>query len=258
MCEICTHSFKHFYEASFSDEEDKWTKGIRPGFEKFVSQENEMFYQQKLKSLKGKSIAHFTFVDGGDEMLGLREQLLSLMVKIDRKIYHDDSRKDAGQKRVIAKLKTKIPTSRNLSQCIESVDTRFRWGPFKKIGYILKSFMCNIVLGYTFYGLDVGTDVKYSLDMFSINATDICHENFQKISSKTSSDTVLGSKSCLEDSVYFQQGLIAIDNLNPNSSESSAHLRAHSKADAIILQETKAKPGFFIIYINKIDLQLFL
>ena len=113
-------------------------------------------------------------------MLVLREQLLDLMVKIDRKIYHKDSEKEDSQDRVIANIKRDIPSSRNLSSCIESVETRYSWGTFQKIGNIAKSFMSNIVLGYTLYGLDVGTDLDYSLDMFRTNTTEICQNNYQK------------------------------------------------------------------------------
>ena len=111
---------KHFYEATMDKQTFEWTRNVRPGFKKFVSRDEELFYLQKLKSLDKKSIIQYV-VDGGDEMMVLREQLLDTMVKIDRKIYHEDSEKDDSKDRVIANIKRDIPTSRNLSNCIESL-----------------------------------------------------------------------------------------------------------------------------------------
>ena len=97
---------------------------------------------------------------------------------------------------MIANIKRDIPSSRNLSNCIESLETRYSWGIFKKIGEITKSFLSNIVLGYTLYGLDIGTDLDYSLETFGTEC-DI-----------TKQDVGNGTMVCLEDSVYFQQGII--------------------------------------------------
>ena len=107
----------------------------------------ELFYLQKLEGLQGRSITQYV-VDGGDEMLVLREQLLDLMVKIYRKLYHEDSEKEESQKRVISNIKRDIPSSRNLSSCLESLETRYRWGLSKKLANIAKSFVTNITSFY--------------------------------------------------------------------------------------------------------------
>ena len=203
---------KYFYEAVMDKTTFIWTRRVRPGFENFVSKDEKLFYLQKLDNLGGRSITQYV-VDGGDDLLVLREQLLDLMVKIDRKIYYEDSEKDGSQKRVINNIKRDIPSSRNLSNCLESVETRYKWGHLKKIAYIAKSFVRNIVLGYTMYGLDVGTDLDYSLKMLGTNSTELCHQNIQQINNRilpTGSFSIGETRDCLEDSVYLQQGLIGL------------------------------------------------
>ena len=180
---------KNFYEAKLDKKSFKWTRNIRPGFEKFVSKnDEELFYLRKLKSLGERSIIQYV-VDGGDEMVVLREQLLGSMMKIDRKLYYEE--KVASQDRVTANIKRDIPTSRNLSNCIESLEARYSWGLFQRIGHILTSFLSNIALGYALYGLDIGTDLVYSLEVY-----------------ETKCNVGNGTLDCLEDSVYFQQGII--------------------------------------------------
>ena len=185
---------KHFYTAH-RDKLFQWTRNVRPGFEKFVSKDEGLFYLQRLDSLDGKSIVQYV-VDGGDEMVVLREQLLDAIVKIDRKIYYEDSEKESSQDRVIANIKRDIPSSRNLSNCLESLETRYSWGFFQIIGNIANSFALNIALGYTLYGLDIGTDLDYSLDIYGTSCN------------ITEQDVVKGTMDCLGDSVYLQQGII--------------------------------------------------
>ena len=176
---------KHFYEATMDKKTFQWTRNIRPGFEKFVSKnDEELFYLQKLNSLHGRSIIQFV-VDGGDETVVHREQLLDLMVKIDRKIHHEDEEKEDSKDRVIANIKRDIPSSGNLSNCIESLETRYNWGTFTMIGHIAKSFMFNIVLGCTLYGLDIGKDIDYSLEFYG---------------KKCKQDVGTGALDCLRDS----------------------------------------------------------
>ena len=201
---------KYFYEVSFSNNPPVWTRRVRPGFEKFVSKDEELFYLQRLENLDGRSITQYV-VSGGDDMMVLREQLLDLMVKIDQKIYHEKIEKDASQDRVIANIKRDIPSSRNLSSCLGSVQTRYRWGTFTKIGNIIKSFLSNIALGYTLYVLDIGTDLDFSLEMHRTKSTDLCVKNYQKIINQTftyGATDKEGSMDCLDDSVYLQQGII--------------------------------------------------
>ena len=186
---------KHFYEATMDKQTFEWTRNVRPGFEKFVSRDEELFYLQKLKSLDKKSIIQYV-VDGGDEMMVLREQLLDTMVKIDRKIYHEDSEKDDSKDRVIANIKRDIPSSRNLSNCIESLETRYSWGLFTRIGDITKSFLANILLGWVTYGLDIWSDLDYSVEVYGTKCN------------TTNQDAGNGTMDCLEDSVYLQQGII--------------------------------------------------
>ena len=186
---------KHFYEATMDKETFDWTRNVRPGFEKLVSKYEDPFYRQNLKRLGNRSIIQYV-VEGGDEMMVLREQLLDTMVKIDRKIYHEDSEKEASKDRVIANIKRDIPTSRNLSTCIESLETRYSLGLFTRIGDITKSLFSNILLGYGLYGLDIWTDLVYSVEVYGTKCN------------ITTQDAGNGTMDCLEDSVYLQQGII--------------------------------------------------
>ena len=185
---------KHFYEATMDKKTRLWTRNVRPGFEKFVSKnDEELFYLRKLKSLGGRSIIQYV-VDGGDNMMVLREQLLDSIVKIDRKMYHKDEEKEASQYRVIANVKRNIPSSRNLFICIESLETRYSWGIFTRIGHIAKSFASNIVLGYSLYLWDIGKDILYSYEIYGTKC------NMTKLDG--------GNRTCLEDSVYLDQAII--------------------------------------------------
>ena len=171
---------KYFYE-TFQISSLELTRSVRPGFEKFVSRDEILFYLQKLPILDNRSIIQY-IVEGGNDMIVLREQLLDLMVKIDRKIYLEDF--DSSENRLIDSVKRDIPSSRNLSKCLESIEKRYRWVPFKKLVHITKSFVSNIVFGFTLYLLDLGTDASYSHEMYQTNATGVCHENFEKTQNK--------------------------------------------------------------------------
>ena len=235
---------KYFYETFHLSS----LESTRGGFEKFASRDETLFYLQKLPILDGRSIIQY-IIEGGDDLIALREQLLDLMVIIDRKIYDEDL--DSSETRLIDNIKKDIPSSRNLCNCLLSVESRYRWQPFKQIVDITRSFVFNIAIGCTLYILDIGTDLAYSLEMYETNATEVCHlnfgktvnktfdnivrnlatdmisyldmqganttvffhENFPKLFNKTLANISPGkpcSMDCLGDSIYLQQGVIGV------------------------------------------------
>ena len=91
----------------------------------------------------------------------LREQLIKLIIKIDRKVHGN-----YDKMRVIESVKTEVPSSLELTNCIISIESRYSWSSPKMMVEIMKSFCLNILLGYGLFIMDVGTDIYFTYQMF--------------------------------------------------------------------------------------------
>ena len=91
-----------------------------------------------------------------------REQLLHLLIKINEK----RENREASEYRTIELLKSSLPSSAVLTECIESIQEKYSWGPLKALSMVMLSFIRNILLGIGMYFLDIGTDCQFSLHMF--------------------------------------------------------------------------------------------
>ena len=69
---------KYFYEAVMDKTTFIWSRQVRPGFEKFVSKDEELFYLQKLEGLEGRSITQYV-VDGGDDKFCIVNSIIYYM-----------------------------------------------------------------------------------------------------------------------------------------------------------------------------------
>ena len=64
-------------------------------------------------------------------------------------------------------VKKAVPSSEGLRDCLQSIEDRFPWSPIKYWFVTIMSFIIQVIIGPGFYGLDVYTDVRFTLDMFN-------------------------------------------------------------------------------------------
>ena len=69
--------------------------------------------------LDNKSIIQFV-IEGGDKLVALREILIDVIIKIDRKVFYRSSERERSELRVIEGIKGDVPSSRELSDCLTS------------------------------------------------------------------------------------------------------------------------------------------
>ena len=107
--------------------------------------------------------------------------MLSLLVQVEKNNGED------CMDRVIDNLKKELESSAELSECITTVKNKYPIPTGKFITLIVLSFVQNIILGFTFYGTDFGTDVDFGNTMqgyyhLSINDTGLenieCKQKF--------------------------------------------------------------------------------
>ena len=219
---------RNFYQTKFERDETKnrraWSRGIRNGFEKMISKEQErMFYLQPLEVLGNKSIIEFV-IEGGANLVALREILIDVIITIDRKVFYRSCEREESELRVIEGIKGVVPSSRELSDCLTSIEARYSWGVGRMTGHLATSFTSNILLGYLIYWLDVGTDIYFSYQMFeqysaynTTNLDSVCRENFNLNKDGARGETLnfcptdddTDCLKCLDPTVYFQQGVIS-------------------------------------------------
>ena len=126
----------------------------------FLGESSDCFFLRTHSSI---SLLQF-IINKGTAMLKEREELLTLMVKIDRHRYPNDLKN--SEFRVRELLKVGLPPSKGLEECIESLSTRYPWGKDQMWFVRLLSVFKNIIIGWGVYFLDVGTDLNFSMDMF--------------------------------------------------------------------------------------------
>ena len=206
---------RNFYQTKFVMDYTKnrrvWLRDIRKGFGKIICKER-------------MSIIQFV-IEGGANLVALREILLDVIINIDRKVFYQSRERDTSEVRVIEGIKGEVPSSRELSDCLTSLEARYSWCAGRVTGYLATSFTSNILLGYLFYWLDVGTDIYFSYQMFeqysafnTTNVESVCKENYQLNNYKGAKEEPLdfcvpgndtNCLQCLDPTVYLQQGLIS-------------------------------------------------
>merc|ERR1711894_461600 len=81
---------------------------------------------------------------------------------VDKNKYPDG--KDATY-RIKRQVKKAVPSSVGLRDCLKSVSEKFPWSSSKMKFMTSLSCFIQVILGTTFYGLDVYTDIKFSGEM---------------------------------------------------------------------------------------------
>ena len=132
------------------------------------------------------------------KMVKEQEEVIEILRTIDQYIFPD--KREDSEFRITEELKKAIPTSVGLKESITSLGTRYPWSPTKKkvmLAFCLSSMLSTLL----FYGGDVGTDLKFTVNMadnriakdsnvknitcrttFRVqfdNATNICNDSFK-------------------------------------------------------------------------------
>ena len=134
----------------------------KEAFQKFVGVGEEMFHLRK--HFHNISLLRY-ITDQGDSKLKEREELLTLLVLIDRFRYPKDL--ENSELRVIEQVRIGLPSSKGLRECIKSIQKHYKWGSPKLYFMRFFSIFKNIIFGWMMYLLDFGTDLKFSSDMLS-------------------------------------------------------------------------------------------
>ena len=109
---------------------------------------------------------------------------------VDKNKYPDG--KDATY-RIKRQVKKAVPSSPGLRDCLKSVSEKFPWSSSKLKFMLTVSFFVQVILGTTFYSLDVYTDVKFCLDMLHL-----AQKNF----GKSYSECLLKFESSFDNAIY--------------------------------------------------------
>ena len=118
------------------------------------------------------------------KMLREREGILdSMMNHLKGDETYDE---ELEEYKIIKKIKAVLPTSEGLRDSIESVQERFKWSKIKYLSVLFLSFF-SIILKSATYGLDVYTDLYFSLSLFHHSGRNFtqeiadCKPDFDKI-----------------------------------------------------------------------------
>ncbi len=102
-----------------------------------------------------------------------REEVLGVMKKVDIQRYPNEQ-EDAGYRLKKQVLKA-CSSSVGLRDCIQSIDEKYPWGKLTHKFKIFLSFL-TFCIGTLFYGLDIYTDIKFSLDMYNYSKRNFTQE----------------------------------------------------------------------------------
>ena len=128
--------------------------------------------KSKLRTIKFKNIVALLgdIIEHGNAMMQEREEILDLLVKIDKsrcKLKWRGYDLESSQYRVTKQLKNDLPTSLGLKECITSTKERYPWSK-KKLWFMRGlGILKNIILGLGLYFMDFSTDIIFSIDMFN-------------------------------------------------------------------------------------------
>ena len=147
-------------------------------YQNFIGYGENMFHLRK--HFHDVSLLRY-ITDQGDIKLKEREELLFLLVLIDKSRYPKDL--ENSELRVIEQVRMGLPSSKGLRECIKSVQKHYKWGSPKLYFMRFFSIFKNIIFGWIMYFLDLGTDLKFSTDMLNnakrnfTNELDVCKYN---------------------------------------------------------------------------------
>ena len=123
--------------------------------------DQQKFYANYDKTEKKETLLEATLNHG---MVKEREDMLEVMKIVDLARYPDDQ-EEAGN-RITRQVKKAVPSSVGLRDCIKSVSDKFPWSSGKLKFMTSVSFFIQVIMGTTFYGLDLYTDIDFSRQMY--------------------------------------------------------------------------------------------
>ena len=94
-----------------------------------------------------------------------RENVLDLMIEYDQK--RNQEALEDSQFRIKKEIKKIVPTSGNLRDCLKSISDKYPWSEGKYKVMLGISFLLQVIRGSFFFGLDVATDIQFTLDMMT-------------------------------------------------------------------------------------------
>ena len=106
-------------------------------------------------------------------MLKEREEVLDAMLKVDKQRHPNDPEAEFRMKK---EVKNTVPSSKGLRDCLQSIEDRFPWSQAKYWFTISMSFFVQVIIGPGFYGLDVYTDIRFTMEMFSQAQRNFTHD----------------------------------------------------------------------------------
>ena len=102
-----------------------------------------------------------------------REEVLFVMKKVDLEKYPD--KQENANYRLKKQVQKACSSSEGLRYCIKSIDEKYPWGYLKHKIMVFLSF-CTLIMGLMFYGLDIYTDIRFSLDMLNYSKRNFTQE----------------------------------------------------------------------------------
>ena len=93
-----------------------------------------------------------------------REEVLNLIISYDKK--RNPESLDDSQFRVKNLMKKIQPSSSNLRDCLKSISDKYPWSDGKYKVMLAISFILQVFRGSLMYGLDIYTDVQFTLEMY--------------------------------------------------------------------------------------------
>ena len=94
-----------------------------------------------------------------------REEILEIMKKVDLSRHPGSTEQQDADFRLKKQVKKACPSSIGLRDCIQSIDEKYPWSSIKHKVMLFLSFFA-FCMGTLFYGLDVYTNIRFSLKMF--------------------------------------------------------------------------------------------
>ena len=109
-------------------------------------------------------------------MVKEREELLQLLIKMEKHRHKENFNEQESEKRIIKILRAGMKPSKSLKETIDSLQDKNSWTQGKMVIMGLLSTVYSIVIGFVLVGLDVGTDINFTVEMFSHTTTNFTEE----------------------------------------------------------------------------------
>ena len=132
--------------------------------------EQNLFYKKYDKE-EGKETLLQSVVNKG--LVKEREEVLFVLKKVDLERYPNEQ-EDADY-RLKKHVQKACSSSIGLRDCIQSIDEKYPWGNLKHKFRLFLSFF-TFFMGTMLYGLDIYTDIRFSLDMFNYSKRNFTQE----------------------------------------------------------------------------------